>query len=442
MRLNRICLFAMAAAAMTITGCGKDDNKGGDDPIGPDGPVEPSGEMKTMTPEESKTFLQDAATELLDLFKPADQKDAIELAAYFQDQYGDLDMPEEFDIDDDDDDYWGAPARFIQLVGRAARGDVDALTRASYHYSYNINFDRFAGIYEPSRREEAWVKTGNSSDIIFKFAGKNGENCELKVTKSGSDSEINFEVEDEDWYWDDTYYYEYNIRIPHNVKATLKAGSKELASADVTSSINLDGHTMSVSATATVCNLKAEVAMDGNNSNIAADTKFYVNSQRVAYAYAKINGRNLCDPEREQSLTSGNCSADVLGKVQAYGDLTYSDRLADDLDAYWSYWDGISKSEGERQCQKACDRINDSIVTKLCYNGTATKQASLQFVPYIDEWGWYDEEHWDCRPVAQLLFPDGTTYDVDSYFERFTTVANKFESLIDAYERVWNNAVR
>lgn len=429
MRLNKIGFAALAAAALCTAGCGKDKN-------GPDGPVEPSGSMEEMTPEQSKTFLSDAATELMDYFKPADQKDAIELAAYFQDEYGYYDMPEEFDVEDDED-YYGAPARFIQYVGRAARGDVDALTRSSYYYSYNINFDRFAGVYEPNKRNEEWVKTGNSSDIIFKFTGKNGENCELKVTKSGKDSEINIEYEDDYYY--DTDYYEYNIRIPQNMKATLKSGSKTLATADVTSAIDTKGHTMSVNATATVCNLKAEVAMDGTNSNITADTKFYVDSKQVAYAYAKVSGRNLCDPDKEQELSSGDCSADVLGKVQAYGDLKYRDSLGDDLDGYWSYWDGISKSEGQKQCQKACDRINDCISTKLCYNGTATQQATIQFVPYIDEWG---AEYWDCWPEAQLLFPDGTTYDMESYFERFTQVSNKFETLIDAYERVWNNARR
>lgn len=450
MKLTKTYAFAILAAAMTMVGCSDKENGKSD---GPEDPGTGSGTMTEMTPSESKTFLTDVATEVMDYFNPADQKEAMEQAAYFLDRYGDYDMPEEFEIDDDDDDTYGAPAKFMRMMLSAANGDMDALTRMSYYYTYNINFDRFTGVYKPNSRNEEWVKTANSGNIEFIFDGNDGLQCSLVVTKSGNNSDINIKVTDE--YYDDRWVDEYNISIPQNIKATFKAGSKILATTDVTSSINVSGHTLSLNATATLCNLKATTTVAGTDSNIAADMKFYANEKQLAYAYAKINGSNLCAKDKVQELienefedpyfarmvSGGECKVDVIGKVQAYGNLTYRSGLFEDFDESWSNYEYDSKERAESDCKRVCDSLNSAIVVKLCYNNTTTQQATLKFVPLYDSYESYYYNWWEYYVGNQLLFADGTTYDVDNYFSKFTVVSNKFESIIDAYERVWENAL-
>ena len=74
--LSRKFFYGLLAVGV-LTGCSdKKDEDGGME--------EPKGDMEVMTPTQSKEYLQNTATEVLDLFKPADQKDIIALAAFLR----------------------------------------------------------------------------------------------------------------------------------------------------------------------------------------------------------------------------------------------------------------------------------------------------------------------------------------------------------------------
>ncbi len=421
-----------------------------------DGPIDqPKGDMEVMTPEESKTYLQNTATEFLDLFKPADQKEVIELAAYFSDEYGDYELPSNFDIEEEEDDdiLYYSPAKYIKNLADAARGDLDGLTRAAYVYTYNINFDRFTGIYEPNKRNEEWVKTGDSKDIIFRFTDKNGQTVELKATQAGGTSDFDFSYSETYEYYDEKETYNYYISIPKTVTATLTQGGKELANSTVTSSIDVNGHKVNAEVSANMCNLAVSAKVDGNDTKVTANTIYYMNGNKVASAQASVNGHDLCNKDKWQKvaeaedddevnnllatmLDKGDCAADVLGKVQVYGELTYYKEASDDLDFCIGFPN--DKTLAKTACQAACDRLNKNVKAQLRYDGTKTDQATLLFQPYLDEWGSYDS-NWEYYPECVLLFPDKTTYSFESYFEKFTNVSNKFDTLIDAYEKLWDS---
>lgn len=431
-------------ALLCLSGCSDSDPK--DEPDGPQG----SGSMTEMSPEDSKEFLTSTATEVLDLFNPADQSEAIDLAAYFDKTYGDLDLPDEF-LELEEDEY-ASPAAYMKAIRRASSGDIEALTRAAYSYSYNINFDRFAGKYEPSRYQ--WVKTGNSKDIIFVFTDSNNRQCELKAVKAGGTNDFEYSYTD-DYYWD-TETYNYYLSIPKEVKVTLTVGGKVLAESKVVSDINIKGHTLNMEATASLCNLSAKGTVKGTDSKVEAYAEFTVGGKKAVVTNAVVNGNNLCNKDKIEDLfneyydeeeaedmflsmvTNGNCSADILGKVQVYGQIKTYDGMMYDLDGYWDRYDYDSKSMAEAACKRACANLNANIKTQVRYNGTTTDQANIVFVPYLEEWysGW---EYWID---ANIGFPDGTTYSIDSYFNRFTTVTNKLDALMDAYERAWDNALR
>ncbi|MDE6697757.1 MAG: hypothetical protein K2K25_12830 [Muribaculaceae bacterium] len=430
----------------------KDDNKI-DNPDGPQG----SGSMQEMTPEESKEYLQNTATEFLNLFNPQDQKQVFELAAYYSSEFGDLEAPEEFELDPDG--YNRTPAPYLKALGQAAKGDLDGLTRAAYTYTFTVNFDKFTGVYEPNTREELWVKTGNSKDIVFKFSNKSGQPVELKVSQSGGTYDFDFSVIDGDEEWGngnrDEYEveYKYYLSIPKNVTVTLIENGKELANSTVISSINIDGHKMSAEVNATLMNLKAIAKVDGNDSKVAANTEFFVSGEKVATSYATINGNNICNNKKYQSMEdmddeelyaelakmfkSGDCGGDVLGKVQVYGQIEYYKALPEDLDEYWDNYDYDSKAQAQAACQKVCDRLNKNVKAQLRYNNTVTNQATIQFTPYMYQWG--GDSEWEYYVTANLLFPDKTTYNIESYFDRFTNVANKWNSLWSAYNKLWKS---
>ncbi len=451
MNLSKFKWVAMALVMLCSCG-GNDDNKI-DNPDGPQG----SGSMEEMTPEQSKEFLQTTATDFLNLFNPQDQKQVIELAAYFSSEFENYEVPEEFEIEPDGQKR--TPAPYMKAVAQAAKGDLDALTRAATTYSYTIKFEKFAGIYEPDSKEERWVKTGNSSDLIFKFTNKSGQPVEMKVTQSGGTSDLDFSVSDWDYdyingnYQEFEYQYNYFLFIPKNVTATLVENGQELVKTTVVSSIDVKGHKISADVNATLMNIQAIGKTEGTDSKVEATAEFYVSGEKVATSYATINGNNLCNQDKFEAMEdmddeevaeelakmfkNGSCGANVLDKVQVYGQIQYYKDLYFDLDGYWSSWDYDNKATAEAECKKVCDRLNNNIKTQLRYNNTATDQATIQFVPFLDEWGSSSWEYWVS---ANLLFPDKTTYNIDSYFDRFTNVSNKWNSLISSYEKLWETA--
>lgn len=445
------CKWAILSLVVLASCGGKDDNEI-DNPEGPQG----SGSMQEMTPEESKEFLQNTATEFLNLFNPQDQKQAIDLAAYFSSEFEDYDAPDEFNIEPDGRNR--IPTPYIKALGQAAKGDLDALTRAAMTYSYTLKFDRFAGVYEPESKSEKWVKTGDSKDIIFKFTNQSNQPVEMKVSQSGGSYDVDFSVMDWDYDSYEEYEIQYNyfLSVPKNVTASLIENGKELANSTVVSSVDVKGHKINADVNATLMNIKALCKVDGNDSKVEARAEFFVSGNKVADSYATITGNHLCDKTKYESFEdmdddqieselakmfkTGDCSGNLLDKVQVYGQMEYYRELASDLDSYWDEYDFNSKDQAQKACQTVCDRLNKNVRTQLRYNKTATDQATIQFVPFFYQWG-SSEQYWECYVSANLLFPDKTTYNIDSYFDRFTNVTNKWNSLISAYEKIWNSAI-
>lgn len=100
--INYLSIAACASMlALGAASCSSDDP--GNEP---DGGVEGGGDgsiTKELTPEESKTYLEETAKKTLNKFNPDDQKPLVDLLNNFDERYGDLDMPDNFPFDDDDE---------------------------------------------------------------------------------------------------------------------------------------------------------------------------------------------------------------------------------------------------------------------------------------------------------------------------------------------------
>lgn len=428
-----------------------------DNPEGPQG----SGSMTVMTPEESKVFLENTATDFLDKFDPEQQRPVIELAAYYEAEYGEYDLPANFELKESGRSY--SPARFLHPLAKAAQGDIDALTRAANSYSYTIRFEQYTGIYEPDPSTESWVRRADSDDVVFQFKNKSGQPVVLKVSQSGGVSDIDLSMTDWDYEYDPETgmgedvenTYKYYISLPKNITVTLTENGRELAKTVCKSSIDIDGHTISADVDAVLMDLRAVAKLGGTDSKVESRTEMYVNNEKLATAYATVEGSNLCNRDEYKKLAdleedlfhdqlgkmikSGDCGMDVMGEVQVYGQMSYYTKLPLDLDGAYYGWDmdDPEREKAQQACQQACDRLNKHIKAQLRYNNTKTDQATIIFKPYL-----YDEySYWEYYPTAYLLFPDKTTYDIEKYFSNFTGLSGKFDSLIESYLNIWDQVL-
>ena len=438
MKLIKLTLAVLIAAG--LASC-SDKKTEVDNPDGPQG----DGTMEVMTPDESKVFLENTAIEFLDKFNPEEQREMIELAAYFDKVYADCDAPANFDPDNDYD-----ISRYLRNLVKAAQGDIDGLTRAAATYSYNISFERYQGVYTPDLGKKEWVKKASSNDIVFQFTNAAGQPAELKITQSGGTSDFNFTLVDDEWNNSAQDYvkekYIYHLSVPKNVSATLTENGRQLATSTIISSIDAKGHKMSGDIEATLMNIRATGKISGTDSKIEARTEFYINNSNVGTAYATLEGSGLCDLDRYEQLQmmeeedaftemakmfkTADGGVDVLGKVQIYGQGIYYRELPIDLDGL--YCDG-SNEANYLECKEACERLNKAIKAQIRYNHTKTDQATLLFTPRGNDYGEYEMDE-------SLLFPDGTTYSIEGYYDQFANVSGKFESVLNAYESIWKQA--
>ena len=429
------CLFVLSLctiAGLYTTSCSDKDNDGlGDIDQG-------SGTMETMTPEESKKFLEETATSALNMLNPEDQKEVIQLCSYFLDNYDNLDLPENFEVEEETRNF--VNEIFSDLSKGVASSDPSYLTRAIVDYVYNINFENFKGIYEPGKYE--WEKTADSNDVIFRFTGINGQECELKAAGSSNYYDTSFEWTEEDRYYGDESS-QYNFHVPAQVKVTLKEGNTQLAECQVTSNVNFASHNFTVDCQVKVANITAEAKTEGNDSKVTETATTTVNGTKYIYDYAVVTGSHLCDIDFynknfgnndnyasafSQMFTKGEATVNVLDKVSIDGTIQYTYAMYDALGLY---------ADSAVEAETYVALLNNNIKGQVRYNNTTTVQATIGWSYTTEKYSWGTEYYIE----PQLVFPDGTSYYFTKYFETgFSGVENLWNSLTKKYEAIWDAA--
>lgn len=419
-------------AGLSMTSCSDNDNDGlGDINQG-------SGTMETMSPEESKKFLEETATTALNMLNPDDQKALIQLCSYFLDRYEDLDLPENFEVEEDTRSFLNE--FFYETTRAVGSADASYLTRVAVDYVYNINFENFKGIYQPGKYE--WEKIGDSNDVIFRFTGVNGQNCELKATGSSNYYDTSFEWTEDDYYGDEIT--QYNFHIPAQVKVTLTEGNTQLAECQVNSNVNFAYHNFTIDCQVKVANITAEAKTEGNDSKVTETATTTVNGTKYIYDYAVATGNHLCDinfynknfgnnedyaTAFSQMFSKGEATVNVLDKVSVDGTIQYTYALYDAL--------GLSPDSAV-EAETYVALLNNNIKGQVRYNNTSTVQATVGWSYTAEKYSWGTT--YQIEP--QLIFPDGTSYYFTKYFESgFSGVENLWNSLTRKYEAMWD-AVR
>lgn len=143
--------------------------------------------METLSPNEQKDKLVGIAEELMEMFKPKDQRDLIELADYLVYKYEDYDWEPAYEHYEDELPFL---RQFARGVRQLTEGDV------THNLAMEIyKFPRFTGIFEANDDDEVWEYVGKSENIVLRFENEDGEKCEAVLTGKGEEISVEFEYE-------------------------------------------------------------------------------------------------------------------------------------------------------------------------------------------------------------------------------------------------------
>lgn len=433
-----------ATVALSLAACSDDDK--------PKETEDPKGEMEQLTPTESKKFLETTANEFLGKFRAADQRDLIVLASYFDEEYADLEAPEEFDIDEEES--VNPAVTYIRELARAIKSaDASRAGAAAIKYTYTLDPAKFKGVYEPG--VSRWIRKADSKDIIFRFTDAAGKQCELKAEMSDKTSDGEVSVFDEYYDYETGTYvengeeYVYKFRIPKDVTVTLTCGGSELASAKVNSDLSVSGHKVSVTANVKAANLDAAVKLDGTDNQVAMNSSLVVSGETVVTARATVNGNHLCDFEFYRDMEGdeddlialfkdGSAAVSVLDKVRVDANVTFNRSVFKAIDDEFDNYEFNTQASAETAVKNAVATLNSSIKAEVRYNNKETVQATLFWKYDFEEWG----EYWEYTIEPLMQFEaDKTTYSFEEYFENgFASVEDQWDALLESYEKVWDSA--
>lgn len=425
-------------AGMTVAVSCSDNDK---DPNAPD---DPKGEMEEMTPDESKDFLESSARTMINTLDASDQEDFIKTVSYACENYGDLQLPDNFDVESDESN----PTNFLKsLKSAVSQGAAYAMGSSYYTYVYNIDYRKFKGVYEVRGYE--WRKTENSDNIVFKFRGYDNSDCVLTVEPSKDYSDLDFKTEYDDYYYSETN--EYYIKIPKTVKVTLVAGTRTLADGTVNTSISKNAHKVSANADITIANINAKCSIDGSDSKIEAAFVSTVNGKIFTKGNTTVNGSHLCDVEYFMDneiesediykyFSSGTANINAMDLVQVDASANLTRELCKLFDRWYDSEEYDNQADAETAIAADVKVFNKCISADVRYNNTKTVQAKLKFdYTFYDNYYWWEYE---IIPVFKFE-SDGSSYSFDEYFERgFGSVERQWSSLVRSYERLWNSALK
>lgn len=404
----------------------------GDDNEEEEAIIKPSDDFgkELKDPYEAKQYLQETGESFLQLFNPKDQEEFIDVVNYFCENFGDLDM--DFDTDTE------APVTSMMKALRKGfqGGNYTSLSRATYYYEYA--FKDFTGIYEPGRYE--WRKVADSNDIIFRWED-HGTKVEAKAVASGGSYDVDYSIEDYDWY--DGYYTEnYQLTIPKKVVLTLIKGNVALLTSTNNTDYSSKNHTISINTDTQLANLQIKATVSGTDSKVTSNAGLYVNNDCVLVADAIVNGKNLCnknayenadDDEIADFFTNGSATVNVLGRVQVKADCKNLRQIveASDYDDYEDY-----NPQAKNDAANLAKVLNSNATASIYYSGSDVKQADIIWdVVREDDWGY---TYWYVEPLIKFC-ADDSKYSFEEYFggNRFSNVVDELNDLIESYERYW-----
>ena len=370
---NLFFILALAASMCFISSCNEDKGFSG-------GRVEePTGTMEVLSPDEQKNFLVDVGEELIGIFNPADQKEAVELANDLYYKYKKYDweiIGEKFENELNDiystefESFFGMPKRVIDAINdkrKASLQDLEILLTLS-KFGRLIEFD--------DKNKTVKITKTNDAAIVAKFSDSKGTACELKVWGEGKEIEASYTYEDyhweypqiwdEDWQeyvndWENGYRVEdgkrtIKVKVPTTIKMYLKHGSSSLVSFTFKWDSNIKDY-INTSFDLKVINLGFKEETKVSTTEASAVFSFTYSDKNIITGAVNLpkykligweGGNNITEDEGEDwineygekyasllgKLGKGEIKLNILGKIQLKGGITDGAAL---IDAYYNW---------------------------------------------------------------------------------------------------------
>ncbi|MBR5238047.1 MAG: hypothetical protein IKV26_04970 [Paludibacteraceae bacterium] len=142
--------------------------------------------LETLSPMEQQAKLNSVATDFLNMFKPKEQRNLIELLTYLADKYEDYDFGPMYE-------HYEENLPFLRQLARGVRKVVDE--NLTHNLAMEVyDFPRFTGIFEVNDEKRTWEYLGESENIELRFKNKNGDLCVAVLSASGEEMEVEFET--------------------------------------------------------------------------------------------------------------------------------------------------------------------------------------------------------------------------------------------------------
>ena len=142
--------------------------------------------LETLSPMEQQEKLNSVATDFVNMFKPKEQRNLIELLTYLADKYEDYDFGPIYE-------HYEKNLPFLRQLARGVRKVVDE--NLTHNLAMEVyDFPRFTGIFEANDEKRTWEYLGESDDIELRFKNRNGDLCEAVLSASGEEIEMEIET--------------------------------------------------------------------------------------------------------------------------------------------------------------------------------------------------------------------------------------------------------
>lgn len=285
--------------------------------------------------------------------------------------------------------------------------------------SLNDDFNNEKGIYNWNPQTQEFDKTGISDDIIYNINYNNGKNAVFSFTDFNTDNAGSNN----------------NEEVPTLAKANLKINGTVVFSQDYSATFQ-SGQLIPIKIdnTTTIGGFSLVTTYsNSNNSTIKQNFEFKLSNDIIIGYKLVTNGNfnNDADGDVEEVLDNVNLTFQFLNAA-----LT--------IDAKDTDFD----SNKDLTIEQQIDLLNSNINAQLNINNKSI--AKSNFYKDQDTYTKYiynsNAQQWEEVLITEdivnvrFLFEDGTTNDIDTYFEgSFTSIEDKFETVFDAYEDLFSD---
>lgn len=432
MRLLPVILSSVAAFAF-VAGC----NERPDSELDTGSTENP--ENSELTAEEQKEKLMDVATQFVEVFNTADQKDAVAAFDWIVYEYMDYSW-------DEVEEYYEGVLNIVSTSARYARllseGNFTANAALEIY-----DFPKFTGIFEANDRTMAWEYVGESDNVILRCKDKDGNPAEVILAASGEEMEFEYgywEYEGENETW-----HPFTATIPSDISLSVKVNGNEYITFDFDFDAAKSSH-VKINTEARITNIVYNLSASVEKTSVSTEFSLKYGNETLLAAAAAAPSCVLMDKDDnmdwdewfehyadmfeygDPEIEFGKimATANILSQIQVKAesnDPSAIYRSISDLERKYESEYGAGYYDTREYNLDLSDLINDNMSISLYYSSDV-KQAEL----ITDVYG--EDNYYGICPV--VYFPkDGTKYAFDEYFTEnaFGSVIQLTEDLINKY---------